>query len=773
MFKVLFVVLVCSLFTISVNANEIKSIAISKEGKVDKESVLVYSGVQVGQRYGIDITSDEIYHNLYNTGYFANIFVNFNDGVLNLDLVENPSINKVYVDGSKMFTYDKVKEFLQTKERGIYTRSKLKTDAQSLQQVLQQSGYVNAIVEPKIVILQNNRVDVVFEVSDGERTTIEKMIINGNNYVKYSKLQEIGGLVDRNSKGIFAKGDVYEAEKVAAMSDKIVNFYNENGFLDMKIDSINTKFSRDKSVVMIEINITEGLQYSIGDVYIDYRNKKLFDNFKYSVKSGAIYNIANINSDKNEINNILYNNGTGYATTKENTIKKGGNLVDIVYRVSDDDYSVVSNIVIKGNTSTKDYIIRRELLLSEGSVIIEKDLQRSKNRLMSLGYFKNIDVKAENVNGKMKNIVVTVEEDGRRSMIHASAGYSSFEKQVIGLGLSLPNIKGYGKDLSVDVSTSRISKRVNLGLYTARFGNSRFGGGINFGVSNFDPTSYGINYKANSYYISPTLSYRLGDNLFYSTTYSYRNDNLENSPSANAAFLRQLLLDQFKHIITSSVTNAITYDTRDNFVLPNSGTRLSYSNTIAGLGGDQEFVRNDVEMTLYRGLISKSMPFMFSVKGGTMKKLGNNDILFQNRYAVWYYNMRGFGYGGLGPRLVETKENGQQYVDTISYRGNNYAIVTLEQHFPIPLFKESGARWYFFSDFGTLYGFDGKSMMVNSLGNTEQIKDQFMIRNATGVGISIPTPFGLISFDYAAKVRASEYDDIQKFRISLGGMPLN
>ncbi len=711
--------------------------------------------------------------NLYETEYFSRIDIDFSDGILTFDLLENPAVGKIYLDGSELIKYDMIKNELQVKERGIYTRSKVKEDADRLQSIYQKFGYTSAIVEPKVVILKGNRVDIVFEITEGDPAFIRALNFHGNKVFSKKELSEVGKIYDKSKSNIFSKGSKYEQDSVESMKDYIIKNYHEHGYIDARIDNINVQFSKDASDVLLDIYLYEGEKYFINDIEIqaDDKYEKIAKLARFSNKKGDPYKLSKIENDKHEIEKKLYDNGFGYVQVDIRKIKKDqAGLVDVVFKIRDDDVKMVRNIMIKGSKKTQDFVIRRELLLSEGSVFIPKDLVRSRNRIMSLGYFKNIDIKETKVSDKEVDVVVTIEEDNRRGMFNASAGYSSFEKQVLGLSLFLPNISGSGKDFSTDFSISRISKSINFGINTARFGDSKFGGGINFGIVDFNPKAYGINYRSKSYYIAPTLSYRLDDNLFYYLTYSFRKDNMENNTSSSL-FLRTLFLDQFKNITTSSISNSIYYDTRDNFILPNMGSRIGGGQTIAGVGGNQRFLRHDIELTTYKQLIGKDSPFMISLKAGTVKGLGQ-DVLFQNRYNVSYFNMRGFGYGGIGPRFVETRPDGGKYIDKISYRGNNYAVFTLQQNFPIPFAKESGARWYVFSDFGMLYGFDGTAGFVNSLGNTEEIVDSKMIRNATGVGIAFPSPFGVLSLDYSAKIKHAAYDDVQKFRISIGGMPI-
>ena len=731
----------------------------------------MYSGIQVGELLD-EIAISDIIRNLYETEYFSSIKVSFESGVVYFDLKENPIVNNIYIDGSKLLSYDKIKNDLKTKSRGVYTKYKIKYDVDNIKLLYQRLGYISAIVEPKVVFLSDNRVDIVFEVEDGEAATVKKINIHGNNSIFTEDLLNLIPIKQKKAHNPFSSGDKYENNKITTGKDNIINFYKENGFVDVKIDDVTVQYARDAGDVAIDIYITENEKYSIRNVTIDTSVADVKVEPILLNKPENVYNYMFSRKDIINIKDALYMRGFGYLSVEEKIANKENGKLDLIYLASDEEVRSVSSIVINGNKKTMDYVIRRELLFSEGSTLIPKDLLRSESRLRSLGYFKKIEIKQVPKNSKESVVYIELEEEDRRGNINFSAGYSSFEGKVLSYGFSVFNVFGKGYDFNTSFSTSRIMKSFNIGLHTMRFGDSKFGGGLDLGFSNFDATPYGVNYTSKSYYIAPSLSYRLGDNLFHTISYSYRQDNMQRAPASDASYLRTLLMDQFTSIETSSIINSVFYDTRDNFVLPTTGNRLGITQTIAGFGGTQKFFKHDVELTTYQQFFGKRYPTMFSLKAGNITSYGGSDVLFQNRYAVWYYNMRGFGYGGIGPRLVETKENGSQYVDVLSYRGNNYGIFTFEQHFPVPFAADSGVVWYLFSDFATLYSFDGKSTMINSLGNTEEIVESRKIRNASGIGIAFPSPMGVIRLDYSAYINKAKYDSTQVFRISIGGMPM-
>lgn len=750
---------------------EIKDVILKNSGRIDKETILLYSGVTIGEELD-EMKLSDIIRNLYETEYFSSIKITFDDGILNFDLKENPIINNIYLDGSNLISYDQIKNELKTKSRGVYTKYKIKNDIDLIKSVYQKYGYISVVVEPKVVILPDNRVDIVFEIDEGEVARVKYVNIYGNNKIDYDKLIELIPIEQKMKYNPFSKGGKYEQDKVDTAKDNIINFYKENGYIDIKIEYFITQYARDSSDVSVEIHITEGEQFAIRNVIIDVPNIKI-ENITTIQKAGKIYNYILSKKDIFAIKEELYHQGYGYLDVTENIENRTDNKVDLIYKTNNSDIKNIVSIVINGNKKTRDYIIRRELLFAEGSTLIPRDLHRSENRLRSLGYFKKIEIKHIPKNAKDTVIYVDVEEEDRRGTLNFSAGYSTFEGKVLSYGVSMFNVFGKGYDFNTSFTTSKIQQSFDIGLHTMRFGDSRFGGGLDFGFSKFDATPYGVNFTNASKYIAPSISYRIDDNLFHTITYSYRKDEMNRSPLSNDKYLRTLLNDQFISSETSSIRNDIFYDTRDNFVLPKIGNRLGVGQTIAGFGGSQKFFKHDIELTTYQQWIGKQYTTMVSFHGGNVQSYDNTDVLYFNRYPVWFYNMRGFDYGGIGPRLVETTQSGSQYIDVLSYRGNTYGIFTLEQHFPMPFASDTGAVWYLFSDFATLYDFDGRSRTVNRLGNTEEIYQSHMIRNASGIGIAIPTPIlGVIRLDYSAYIRKDRYDSTQQFRISLGGMPM-
>jgi len=730
------------------------------ERRIEAATVLSYLPIQTGNVVDAAVL-DVAVRTLSRTGLFANVQVGIQNGDLIVQIVENPIINQVVFEGNNAVSEDKLREEITLSPRGIYTRAKVQDDVGKIVELYRLSGRIGASVTPKIVQLEQNRVDVVFEIDEGPETGVRAISFLGNTAFSDNDLKEV--MLTKQSVwwNFFGTNDNYDPNRLDYDREQLRKFYTNRGYYDFRVLSSIAELAPDNSAFGITLTVDEGDRYNFGEVKVVTENDRLNAEILallLPIRTGQLYQ-----SDKIEaaVDSLTFAAGSaGYAfveITPNYRANPDTDTVDITFNVREGQRVYVDRINIVGNTRTIDTVIRREMALTEGDAFNRTLMERSRNNLRALGFFK--DVTVEEARGSapdrsVVNVTVTEQPTGELSV---GAGFSSVDSFVVNLGISERNFRGRGQNVVARVEWGSLRQQIDFRFTEPKFLGRDLRAGFDLFHSRYDLSEYS-SYDYRSTGGGVRLSYPLNPYTLLSTRYFLKADeiivptNFCTTSGGGAA----ALCDQIGSFLNSSAGYTLLVDRRNDPVRPTRGWTGSVRQDFAGIGGDVNYVKTEADVSAYWG-ITPEWVVTASASTGYVTGWNGDPIRINDRFFKGGNSFRGFETAGMGPRDLTT---------TDALGGNFYAIGTLELTIPNMLPEEYGIRTSAFVDVGTLGLLDDR-YTVNSLGlpNTN-IVDDLSLRGSAGVSIHWRSPMGPIRFDLSEIFSKEEFDKTESFRFS-------
>ncbi len=728
--------------------------------RIDQTTVLSYLPIQPGDVVDASVL-DVAVRTLTRTQLFADVQLGVSNGDLIVEIVENPIINQVVFEGNGALSEDKLTKEVTLKPRGIYTRARIQEDVGKIVELYRLSGRISATVTPKIVQLEQNRVDVVFEIDEGPETGVRAITFLGNSAFSDSDLR--GVMVTQQSAWyrLFTTNDNYDPNRLDYDREQLRKFYTNRGYYDFRVLSAISELTPNDSAFGITMTVDEGDRYNFGAVDVVTENDRLNPEFLkmlLPIRTGDLYE-----SDKIEtaVDALTFAAGSaGYAFVEiEPTYRANPetDTVDVTFNIKEGQRVYVDRINVIGNTRTLDNVVRREMMLTEGDAFNRTLLERSRNNLRGLGFFK--DVKVEEARGSapdrsVVNVTVTEQPTGELSV---GAGFSSVDSFVVNLGITERNFRGRGQNVVARLEWGSLRQQVDFRFTEPKFLGRDLRAGFDAFHSRYDLSKYS-SYDYRSTGGGLRLSYPLNGYTLLSTRYFLKNDEIivptgycNASGSGSTA-----LCDQVGSFLNSSAGYTLLVDRRNDPVRPTRGWTGSFRQDFAGIGGDVNYVKTEGDVSAYWG-ITPEWVVTASASTGYIAGWGGDPIRINDRFFKGGNSFRGFETAGLGPRDLTTRD---------ALGGNFYAIGTLELTVPNFLPEQYGIKTSLFTDVGTLGVLDAR-YTVNSLGSPDpSIVDELKLRATAGLSIHWRSPMGPIRFDLSQIIGKEIYDKTETFRFS-------
>ena len=729
----------------------ITSIVVEGNQRIERDTVLSYMTVRVGQRYS-PAAVDQSLKVLFATGLFADINIRFDDGKLIVSVVENPIINRVAYEGNSAIKEEDLNNEVQLKPRTIYTRAKVQEDVTRIIELYRRGGRFAATVEPKVIRLPQNRVDLIFEINEGPKTRIASISFLGNKEFSDSKLREVISTSESAWWKFLSSSDNYDPDRLTYDRELLRRFYLSHGYADFRVVSAVADLSRDNSAFNITFTLEEGHIYKFGKIDVKTNLNKLNEkDLKDLVltKDDAQYDASLIDKSVDALTYAAGAKGYAFARVRPRAKRdREKHVIDISYVISEGPRVYVERINITGNVRTLDRVIRRQMELAEGDAFNKVLLDKSEKNIRGLQYFSKVDVSQDPGSAKDRTIInVNVQEQSTGSL-SLSFGFSSVDSAILGVSLSERNFLGRGLQLGASVSLSRRQQLIQLQYTNPYFLDRDLVGGIDiFGTetnyqdqASFDSRTTGFGLR---------FGFPLTDHSRLLARYQLRRQEILNvaagaSPAIVAAEGQQ----------TRSVIGYDYYiDNRDDPIDPQKGWDFLFSQDFAGLGGTQRYISTT---TLIHGYypIAEGYTYTQRFDAGIIHGIGQ-DVNLNDRFFQGGSDFRGFKSGGMGPRDVTPGG----FNDAVGAEA--YIFATSETTFPNGLPDVLGVRTSLFVD----YGFVGK---VSYKPAGTDIQDQFAPRVSAGISVNWKSPFGPVRLDFAKVLKSEPYDQTQIFSFSAG-----
>jgi len=717
-------------------AAKIASITVKGNQRIEPDTVLSYTKLRVGEPYSRE-SLDAALKDLFAAELFADVQIRDDNGALTITVVENPVINRIVLEGNKRLKEEKILPEIKMAPRQIYTRSKVRADVARIIELYRRQGRFAAVVDPKLVKLDQNRVDIVYEISEGPKSKVRQINIIGNDQFSDGRLR--GEMATKQARAfrLFSSGTTYDPDRMAYDQQKLRQFYLTQGYADFRVVSAVAELTPDKQDFIITYVVEEGKRYKFGDVTVQSEIRDLKSDTltrTLSMKKGQWYNAKLVEDTVDQLNQTAGLFGYAFAdVSPEFNRDKDTLTMGITFRIANAPRVYVEKININGNTLTKDKVIRREFRLAEGDAFNTFLVKRSQDRINSLGFFQEkLEIEQKPGSAPDRIILETNVEEKSTGELQLSAGFSSLERFIIAASVRQRNFRGMGQELSLSVDYSSYSKSVELAFTEPYFldKNIAIGGNIfrrdlnsfnylnnNTRNTTYQQTTTGFQVRAGvplTEYMSLALRYGLSFDdvtLDQATYYTDTNGDgiLGNSANDTCDVLRagRYLCDAIGKRTTSSLGYSLLFDSRDNRIRPTRGFYATLSQDLAGLGGDVRYIRSRLEGGKYWPI---GKGFIFSVRGeaGHIFSLESQQfdsaglpiekVRLTDRFFLGEPQMRGFDIRGIGPRvqrLYFTSKGSGGYTTTTSDQNANDALggkIYYLAHAELEIPLGSGAR---------------------------------------------------------------------------------
>ncbi|MGA1185954.1 MAG: outer membrane protein assembly factor BamA [Candidatus Puniceispirillaceae bacterium] len=723
----------------------ITGINVTGNRRVAEGTVLSYLPVQIGDVVSQGGLSQSL-ERLFATNLFKDIKLDLDGSVLTVTIVENPIINRVNIEGNDVITDERLLEIIDVQPRRIYNRQVALDAAAKLLDVYRASGRFAAVVEPKIIELDENRVDLVFEVDEGPLIKINSIVFSGNQNFSDRALGQ--AIVSREQRwwAFLTPNDKYDEGRLDYDVRLLRQYYLSRGYADINVSRARGGLLPDRSGFAITFLIDEGVRYKVNNIDMTSEIENIdLDSLKSLMTFGDDnwYDVRRLEQGLLDISNQLGVFGYAFVdVTPEIKTDPATGTLDIAITIGQARRNFVERIEFIDNTRTLDSVIRREFELVEGDAFNQLKLDRSVRNVRNLGYFSKVDV--QNIRGSDADQTitrVTVEEQSTGDF-SIGVGYSSLDKTSLTLGINERNFLGTGRRASASISTSDTQTDFVFGLTQPYL----FGRDLTGSIDVFKTKSTANNTSANRTGVDLGARFNAANDVYHSVTYGISTSKITNTSTSATSVTGE----NGKSLLKSAVSYTIGRDTRDSRFDPTEGFFTEISETFSGAGGDVNFLRSNLRGGYYKPYLFKSL--VLGVKGrvGHISGLGD-DVTQSERFFLGGRDVRGFDSNGIGPR--DTGSGG-------AVGGNNIYSGTVEVVSNLGVTKDAGVRWTVFSDFGSVWATDFPSGVTKP--------DDKTMRSSLGFGILWNTVIGPLSFYWAKPLTEQSHDNTKTFQFSIG-----
>ena len=807
-----------ALVSTAASAQTVASISVEGNRRVDVETIRSYFRPGPSGRLDQGVLDDGL-KALIETGLFQDVRISQPGGRVLVSVVENPVIGRVAFEGNKKVKDDQLTAEVQSKPRGTLSRPMVQADASRIAEIYRRSGRYDVSVVPEIIEQPNNRVDLIFTVNEGVKTGVKQIEFIGNKAYSSYRLKDVIKTRESNVLSFLASGDIYDPDRVEADRDLIRRYYLKNGYADVQVVAALTEYDPERKGFLVTFKIEEGQQYRVASVdyqstipTLDARSLSSFSR----VNVGSLYNAEALEKSVEEMQIETSRRGYAFAVVRPRGDRNfEAHTVSISFAIEEGPRTYIERINVRGNTRTRDYVIRREFDLSEGDAYNRALVDRAERRLKNLDFFKSVKVSTEPGSSSDRVILVVDLEEKSTGDFSVSGGYSTTDGALGEVSVSERNFLGRGLFAKASVQYGQYARGYSLSFVEPYLLDYRVALGLDFFQREQLSNSY-ISYNTKTIGFSPRLGFGLREDLTLQLRYSlYQQDislpstynNCNNvSGLKTPAFINQTpgafnpadsttwgcyadgesSLPVRRELaggatITSLVGYTLNYNTLDNNKNPTDGLFVEWKQDYAGVGGDVSYLKSTIDAKYYTPLVADIVGLL-RVQGGMLNSVGK-DIRMLDHFQMGPNLVRGFAPNGIGPRDISYVALGATG-DAIG--GTKYWGASAELQMPFWFLpKEVGIKGAVYADAGGLWDYQGPTSWaqtgeVNTAGCTPASKTTVgtctglqadtsnTVRSSVGVGLIWQSPFGPLRFDYAVPITKGEYDRVQQFKFGGG-----
>ncbi len=728
-------------------AQQVTKIEISGAQRIEESTIASYMDLKIGDNVDSEAT-DRALKSLFATGLFADVKVSASGGLVSVKIIENPVINIISFEGNDKIKDDELLSEIQQRPRQVFTRAKVQSDVARLYQIYRRQGRFSVLIQPKIIRLDQNRVNLVFEIHEGDITKIKSIRFVGNEHYSDRKLRSVISTKESSWYKFMTSSDRYDSDRLSFDQELVRDYYLSKGYVDFKVISAVAELSNDKSGFFITFTVEEGQRYKVEgtEIVSSIRN---FDadilNTSITFDEGDWYNIDQVKRSVMKMTDQLGDLQYAFVDVRPDIRKnREKQSVTVIFMINETPRVFVERINVNGNIRTLDKVLRREMMVVEGDPFNRSKLAKSERNIRNLNFFETVDVSVSQGSAPDKTVIDIDVQEKSTGELSLGAGFSSTDGPLADVSIRERNLLGKGQDLLLSTTLAGKKSEFRLAFTEPYF----LGRDISAGFDAFHTTR--DLQKESSYDQTRSggglrLGYPLSENWRQTLRYRMENNDIQNVNSTASRFIR----DQEGKRTTSAISQRLFYDTRDSSIFATSGMTYWLDTELAGISGDAKYISAKTGASYFHP-ITDNVIINILGEGGAIQSYGDADVEINERFFLGGSTLRGFERSGVGPRDSTTDD---------ALGGNFFYRGSVEMTFPLGLPKELGIKGHGFSDFGSLWEID-------ELGSG--LFDSNSIRASAGIGVSWKSPFGPIRLDYAIPYSSENYDKEEKLRFDFG-----
>ncbi|MEM8693094.1 MAG: outer membrane protein assembly factor BamA [Pseudomonadota bacterium] len=730
-------------------------IVIDGNQRIGDAAIISRAGIARGEAIGAGQLNDAL-QRLQNSGLFETVSIDPQGSTLRIVVVEFPTINRISFEGNRRVDDEALSALIESTERRVFSPTQAEQDASAISEAYANQGRTAARVTPRIIRRNDNRVDLVFEIFEGDVVEVERLSFVGNRFYSDRRLRRV---LDTKQAGLFRaliQSDTFVEDRIQFDRQVLQDFYQSRGFVDFRINSVNAELTEERDGYFLVFNITEGQQFKFGQITttseVPEADAEEYQNVT-KIRPGVVYSPTLVEAEIARMERLAIRNGVDFLRVEPRISRNDRDLtLDVEFLLTRGPRVFVERIDIEGNTTTLDRVIRQQFRIAEGDPFNPRAIREAAERIRALDYFETAEVNArEGSTGDQVIVDVDVVEQPTGSL-NFGGSYSVNDGFGVSVGFVERNFLGRGQTLSLNVAAATENERYGLRFVEPRFLGRDVAFGFELDYAETDSSS--LSFDTSALTFRPSLTFPVSENGRLQIRYTAIENEMEaRDPAVNGAIIGAEIAvgEQF----SSAIGYEYTYDTRRTGLNPNAGFLFQFSQDFAKLGGDSDYIKTTAKIVGQRTILNEEVTLRATLEGGALSwSSGTNRTV--DRFILGPNIMRGFEPGGFGPR-------DNNVADSNALGGNLYAVARFEAEFPLGLPEEYGIRGGLFYDIGNLWNLDDSA----ASGAAGVVGEDGSFRHVVGFSILWDTAFGPLRFNFSDAIRKEEFDREQRFDLTL------
>ena len=746
----LFLALALASISMAAAQTRVNAIAVDGNARIPDSTIVSLTEFAPGQVVSADEINDAL-QRVMGSGLFETADIVQSGSTLRVTVVERPTVSRISIEGNRRLDDDDLLPLVTSSPRRVYSPAQAEADAAAIADTYSARARLAARVTPRIIRRSDNRVDLVFEVSEGNVVENERISFVGNREFSDRRLRRV---IDTKQAGIFRQiiaSDTFIPERIAFDRQLLTDFYRSRGYVDFQVLDVSTQLTQGRDATFLTFNVREGQSFDVGSISVSSEFPDMdLEAYRRALKirSGQTWSPSLVEEQISRLERLAIRQGFDFARVDPRVTRNNRDLtLDVEFAIVRGPRVFVERIDIEGNQTTLDRVVRRQFDTVEGDPFNPREIRNAAERIRALGFFSATDVQTREGSASDQVIVDVDVEEQPTGNLSFGGSFSDDTGFALAVGFSERNFLGRGQSLSVDVQTGTEDRRGILSFREPAFLGRDLTAGIdvNYSTTDFDNASY----DTQSASIRPLLAFPVGENSRMQLYYEIAKEEITDV-SADAS---PIISAEDGDLTRSSVGYRYTFDLLRGGLNPNRGVQFSFGQEFAGIGGDVDYVKTTARAVAQRDILNEEVTLRAILEGGTISSIGGGTTRVTDRFFLSSSQLRGFDSRGVGPRDTGA-------VDSDVLGGNTYAALRLEADFPLGLPEEYGISGGVFFDAGSLWSLDNTAGIVT-------VDDDFELRTSVGVSIFWDTPIGPLRLNFAKPIKKNVLDEENTFDITI------